>query len=71
MKPAERWVRVRALLEEALDLPAAERPAWLAAACGSDAALRADLEALLAADASESEPAGLPPDEGLSGWLEQ
>jgi non-specific serine/threonine protein kinase/serine/threonine-protein kinase len=41
--------RVKALFLDALDRPEAARPAWLAAACGGDGALRAEVEALLAA----------------------
>jgi eukaryotic-like serine/threonine-protein kinase len=41
--------RVEALFDEALDLPEAERDAWLAAACGPDGALLAAVRDLLAA----------------------
>ncbi|HSC11597.1 MAG TPA: serine/threonine-protein kinase [Rhodanobacteraceae bacterium] len=43
--------RVAALFEQAVDLPESERAAWVEAACGSDAALRIELERLLRADA--------------------
>ena len=43
--------RVAELFEQAVDLPASERAAWVEAACGSDAALRLELERLLRADA--------------------
>jgi tetratricopeptide (TPR) repeat protein len=43
--------RVAALFEQAVDLPDSERAAWVEAACGSDAALRSELERLLRADA--------------------
>jgi len=43
--------RVAQLFEQAVDLPDSERAAWVVAACGSDAALRLELERLLRADA--------------------
>ena len=46
----ERWHEVDRLFEEALDRPPAERPAFLDAACAGDAALRREVERLLAAD---------------------
>ncbi|MGH8173757.1 MAG: serine/threonine-protein kinase, partial [Rhodanobacteraceae bacterium] len=42
--------RIAELFEQAIDVPAAEREAWVARACGDDAALRRDLEGLLRAD---------------------
>ena len=39
--PPERWARMEALLDGALDRPKAERSAWLAAECAEDPALRA------------------------------
>ncbi len=48
MTPAE-WSNVKGLLAEALELPADRRAAWLDARCGTDAALRRELETLLAA----------------------
>jgi predicted Ser/Thr protein kinase len=48
---AAKWVRVRALLEALLEVPAGERSAWLDKACGTDASLRAELESLAAASA--------------------
>ncbi|MDB4949565.1 MAG: hypothetical protein JWM27_2214 [Gemmatimonadetes bacterium] len=42
-----RWERVDAVLDAALDLGAGERGAFLDGACGSDAALRAEVEQLL------------------------
>jgi predicted Ser/Thr protein kinase len=42
--------RLVQLFEAAVELPAAERTAFLEAQCGGDAALRAQVEALLAAD---------------------
>jgi serine/threonine protein kinase len=46
----ERWREVDRLFEEALDRPPEERPAFLDAACAGDAALRREVEHLLAAD---------------------
>jgi TolB-like protein len=43
------WERLSRLFDEALEQPASERVAWLAAACGTDAALRSQLERMLAA----------------------
>ena len=45
----ERWQRISPVLDAALDLPPAARAAWLDAAC-DDAAVRRDVEALLAAE---------------------
>src|SRR5690606_33623906 len=47
----ERWQLLRVLLDQALDLPPERRDAFLSEACGDDAALRAELEALLEAEA--------------------
>jgi serine/threonine protein kinase len=46
----KRWREVDQLFAEALEVPAAERPAFLDAACAGDPALRRDVERLLAAD---------------------
>lgn len=46
---AARWEQVKTLLTEALDKPAGERTAFVYAACGEDAALREELQSLLAA----------------------
>jgi serine/threonine protein kinase/Tfp pilus assembly protein PilF len=46
---AERWRQADALFQQALALPAADRPALLDAACGHDPELRAEVEGLLAA----------------------
>ncbi len=47
----ERWQRIEPLLERALELEEAARRDYLQEACGDDAELRTDVEALLAADA--------------------
>jgi serine/threonine-protein kinase len=50
----ERWRRVKALFQGAVERPAAERAASLAAAAGDDEALRREVESLLAADVSDA-----------------
>jgi serine/threonine-protein kinase len=49
---AERWQQVDAVLDRVLDAPPSERAAVLDAACGDDAALRSEVEALLEAEAN-------------------
>lgn len=44
----ERWLRAKELLAELPDVPADERAAWIARACGGDAGLQAELERLAA-----------------------
>ncbi len=56
------WSRVRPLLEEALELDPADRPAYLDRVCGEDAALRRDVEDYLRADddlSDESRPSSV------------
>ena len=43
------WQRVAELFEQALEQPQAERVAWVADACGGDAALLREVEKLLTA----------------------
>ncbi|HET9195673.1 MAG TPA: protein kinase [Vicinamibacterales bacterium] len=50
----ERWRRVKALFQAAVERPADERAAFLAAATGDDAALGREVESLLASDASDA-----------------
>ena len=47
MESADQWRRIEELFYAALDLEAAARPAFLQQACGPDAKLREDVEALL------------------------
>src|SRR2546426_8551252 len=65
MIPSDRWRQVKALFAEALDRAPDARPAFLAAACPHDAAMRHEVEELLAADAEAAsfieEPAMLVP----------
>ena len=49
-----RWDRVKALFLEAQDLPDGERAAWLAVACGEEASLRDEVDALLRAQSRPS-----------------
>ena len=46
---AERWARIEALLDEALDLPAAERNAFLRVKCGDDPELYTEVSSILEA----------------------
>jgi serine/threonine protein kinase len=50
----ERYQQIRATLIDALDRPLETRAQWLNEACGSDAELRAEVESLLASEASDS-----------------
>ena len=52
--PSSNWEEVEEVFQAALDLPAGERPAWVATRCGADEVLRREVESLLAAE-SESE----------------
>ena len=49
----ERWSRVKALFQAAVERPIEEREAFLAAATGDDAALRREVESLLRSDTSD------------------
>ncbi len=54
--PHDDWPRVKAILQDALDLPAADRPAFLDRACKDDAALRREVESLLEHEADADTP---------------
>jgi eukaryotic-like serine/threonine-protein kinase len=54
--PDDRWQRVQRLFDAAVDRPAADRTAFLAAAAGGDEVLRRDVESLLAADVRDDTP---------------
>src|ERR1044071_5852299 len=56
----DRWRRIEAILDLALDLPAEDRTALLDSACAGDPGLRAEVEALLAADAKAGGFLGVP-----------
>lgn len=45
---AERWRAISPYLDQALDLPTADRAAWLESICARDAGLAVDLQTLLA-----------------------
>jgi eukaryotic-like serine/threonine-protein kinase len=49
----DRWLRVKALFQATVERPAEERDAFLAAETGDDAALRREVESLLASDTSD------------------
>jgi eukaryotic-like serine/threonine-protein kinase len=49
----DRWPRVKALFQAAVERPLEERDAFVAAAAGDDAALRREVESLLTSDASD------------------
>src|SRR3954465_6882673 len=49
---ADRDAEIRCICQEALDRPPAERERYLSAACGGEARLRQEIDALLAHDAS-------------------
>jgi serine/threonine-protein kinase len=68
----ERFARVRAIFEAALDQPARDRQGFVKGACAGDAVLQREVEAMLAADATgaplldrpASTPSSSAPDEG-------
>jgi len=62
MEP-QRWQEIDGIFAAALERDAAERPAFLDVACGDDAQLRAEVEALLAHAGQESMADGQAPDE--------
>ena len=45
----DRWAKIDQLLDDAMELPLAERSAFLNQACGKDDELRREVESLLAA----------------------
>src|SRR5438270_6652538 len=49
---SERWKKIELLYQAAVDRAPADRSAFLAAACGADDALRAEVEQLLRQDGS-------------------
>jgi Tol biopolymer transport system component/tRNA A-37 threonylcarbamoyl transferase component Bud32 len=61
----ERWRRAVELFGEAVELPAGEREAFLAAECGDDAALAADVRRMVEADARPNPLVDAPLVEGL------
>jgi serine/threonine-protein kinase len=67
---ADRWRRIEELFQTALDIPQAQRDAFLRGACGSDDALRLDIESLLANDYQESPLIAFIVDDATSRMLE-
>ena len=57
----DRWRQVDQLLDEALELSTGEIPAFLSLACGSDIALRGEVESLLSAHRKAGEFIEAPP----------
>ncbi|MBI2837854.1 MAG: protein kinase [Acidobacteria bacterium] len=51
----DRWLRIKAVFQEACEIDAGERARYLAQACGDDADLRSEVEKLIAADAEVNE----------------
>ena len=49
MTDGGQWARLEALFDEAVDVPLAERDAWIAARCGDDPSLASQLRRMLAA----------------------
>jgi len=62
----ERWQRLKTLIDQALDLPLAERPAFLAESCGDDAELREEATSLLALDVASGDFLATSPVAGLA-----
>jgi eukaryotic-like serine/threonine-protein kinase len=59
-----RWMRVEELFAAALELPEAQRAAFVARAGAGDAALQSELRSLLAAHGAARNPLDTPPDSG-------
>ena len=57
----ERWKQIEALYQEALARSPADRPAFLAAACANDEAMRRNVESLLAESESDDDFLARPP----------
>ena len=57
----ERWRRIETLYQEALARSPADRPAFLAAACGNDEAMRRNVASLLAESESDDDFLARPP----------
>ncbi len=67
----ERWQQIQQLLDEALSLPAAEVPAFLASTCAGDADLHGEVERLYAACQSAQEFLVEPPAQLVSALLDE
>lgn len=74
-----RWTRIEALFDQALELPAQERLAWLAEACPDDEGVRREVEDMVAAhersagilEGGPGEASGSRHDDGLAAALRQ
>ncbi len=64
----ERWKRVRAIFDQAADLPEQERGGFLAARCGADADLEAEVRSLLASGAAAGAFLEVPAVEQVGRW---
>jgi non-specific serine/threonine protein kinase/serine/threonine-protein kinase len=68
----ERWLRIKQLFDECLDLTPEERQAYLAATCPDDPALRHEVESLLDSYLRSGtfleDPAGSPGDTAAGAW---
>ncbi len=65
----ERWKQVDQLLQEALGRDSAERPAFIAEACGADDELRLEVESLLGFHDRAENFIETPPSEVAADWL--
>lgn len=70
-KDPERWRRIEAILDEALELPEEDRLSFLDRVCSGDPELRRDVEALLAADAAAGDFLGASARERSAALLEE
>lgn len=68
---SERWLRLKTLFQEALDLPADARGGWLARMAGDDQALRREVEALLKAHDTAGDFLEHPPELALPSRIGQ
>ena len=64
----DRWQRIQDILQDAFDLPVAERPTFLDKVCTDDPELRAEVEALLHADDTPAVILNVPPEAVVEGW---
>ncbi len=65
------WSRLEEILDEVLELSAEDRPGRLQDLCGEDEELRAEIEALLAADAAQSGVLEMPVGDYAAALLEE
>src|SRR5215831_13948753 len=65
----DRWQRIKNIFYDAQDRPPAERSAFLNEACGDDASLREEVDALLTADAGNEDFLSSPAYQFAAGML--